>query len=48
MYDIEEEKEEPIGGVSRFLTALKSFSDENPLIFFSGDCFGPSLCKYII
>lgn len=36
---------EPIGGASRFSTAIKSFSHLNPLILFSGDAFSPSMCK---
>lgn len=36
---------EPVGGASRFSTAVKSFSHLNPLILFSGDAFSPSMCK---
>lgn len=35
---------EPIGGATRFSTAVKSFSHLNPLILFSGDAFSPSMC----
>lgn len=36
---------EPVGGATRFSTAIKSFSNLNPLILFSGDAFSPSMCK---
>lgn len=36
---------EPIGGATRFSTAIKSFSHLNPLILFSGDAFSPSMRK---
>lgn len=36
---------EPVGGATRFSTAIKSFSKLNPLILFSGDAFSPSMCK---
>lgn len=39
---------EPIGGASRFLTAIKSFHELNPLVLFSGDAFSPSMCKFFI
>jgi len=42
VYTIEEAKEEPVGGIARFKTALNSFSNENPLVLFSGDLFSPS------
>ena len=42
VYNLEERKEEPVGGAARFITALHSFKDENPLILFSGDIFSPS------
>ncbi len=44
VYNIEENKTEPVGGVARFKTALDSFKDLNPLVLFSGDLFQPSLC----
>lgn len=37
---------EPVGGASRFTTAIKSFSKLNPLVLFSGDIFSPSMCEY--
>lgn len=46
IYNVEpNSSREPIGGAARFLTAIKSFSDLNPLILFSGDAFSPSICK---
>lgn len=36
---------EPIGGAARFLTAVKTFENLNPLILFSGDAFSPSMRK---
>jgi len=43
VYNIEERKTEPVGGVARFKTALDSFKELEPLILFSGDLFEPSL-----
>jgi len=40
VYDIEPENGK--GGVARFYTALQTFADRDPLIFFSGDLFSPS------
>ncbi|XP_044741798.1 trifunctional nucleotide phosphoesterase protein YfkN isoform X2 [Chrysoperla carnea] len=34
---------EPVGGATRFSTAIKSFQQLNPLILFSGDAFSPSM-----
>ncbi|KAG1650224.1 Trifunctional nucleotide phosphoesterase protein YfkN [Nymphon striatum] len=42
-YNIEPQPREPIGGAARFATALKSFSDLNPMILFSGDILAPSI-----
>eukprot|EP00330_Aristerostoma_sp_ATCC50986_P005806 CAMPEP_0114586418 /NCGR_PEP_ID=MMETSP0125-20121206/9652_1 /TAXON_ID=485358 ORGANISM="Aristerostoma sp., Strain ATCC 50986" /NCGR_SAMPLE_ID=MMETSP0125 /ASSEMBLY_ACC=CAM_ASM_000245 /LENGTH=212 /DNA_ID=CAMNT_0001781857 /DNA_START=62 /DNA_END=700 /DNA_ORIENTATION=- len=42
VYTIEESKNEPVGGIARFKTALNQFKDLNPLTLFSGDCFSPS------
>ena len=41
-YNIEERSTEPVGGISRFATALKSLKEQDPLILFSGDLFSPS------
>lgn len=38
--------QEPIGGAARFLTAIKSFEDENPVVLFSGDVFSPSMLSF--
>ncbi|GIX89859.1 hypothetical protein CDAR_9371 [Caerostris darwini] len=42
-YNVESQSSEPVGGASRFCTALKSFGDLDPLILFSGDIFAPSI-----
>ena len=47
VYNLEEKKKEPVGGVARFKTALQSFNHLDPLILFSGDLFLPSLCKLL-
>lgn len=46
VYNVQQHKEEPVGGAARFVTAIKSFSHLNPLILFSGDIFSPSMCQY--
>ncbi|XP_048458433.1 trifunctional nucleotide phosphoesterase protein YfkN-like isoform X3 [Rhincodon typus] len=43
VYEIQPRSEEPVGGASRFATALKQYKALNPLILFSGDCLNPSL-----
>lgn len=43
VYNVEPRPTEPVGGAARFLTAIKSFHHLNPLIFFSGDAFSPSM-----
>lgn len=47
VYNVESRQQEPVGGATRFCTAIKSFSHLQPLVLFSGDCFSPSMCKYI-
>ncbi|XP_035221004.1 trifunctional nucleotide phosphoesterase protein YfkN-like isoform X2 [Stegodyphus dumicola] len=42
-YNVESQMYEPVGGAARFCTALKSFTDLDPLILFSGDIFAPSI-----
>lgn len=42
VYNIEETKDEPVAGSSRFYSALRAYSHQNPLILFSGDIFSPS------
>ena len=48
VYNIEDRESEPVGGAARFQTKLKSFQDRNPLKFFSGDAFNPSVSKYLV
>ena len=49
VYNVESrEKQEPVGGAARMRTAIKKYSDRNPLILFSGDAFAPSICKFSI
>ena len=42
VYEIEAGKREPVGGASRFVGKVKSYADEDPLVFFSGDALNPS------
>ena len=43
VYNIEERSgEEPVGGAARMRTALKQYTDRNPLVLFSGDALAPS------
>ena len=46
VYEVQERKREPVGGVARFKTAVDRVRDKNPLVVFSGDCLNPSPCKY--
>ena len=47
VYNVEGRGVEPVGGAARFLTAVKSASEEcEPLILFSGDIFAPSISEY--
>jgi 2',3'-cyclic-nucleotide 2'-phosphodiesterase (5'-nucleotidase family) len=54
IYHLDEQAKEPVGGAARFYTALqqsRAFISEsqgntpldNALLFFSGDCFNPSI-----
>lgn len=45
VYNIESQDREPVGGAARMRTALKGYSDRNPLILFSGDALAPSIRK---
>lgn len=48
VYNVEPTRRiEPIGGATRFITAIKSFQHLNPLVLFSGDAFSPSSRKYL-
>ena len=42
VYNIEPREKEPVGGASRFKTALETLSDKNPMVLFSGDALAPS------
>ncbi|XP_069950309.1 mannosylglucosyl-3-phosphoglycerate phosphatase isoform X3 [Cherax quadricarinatus] len=43
VYNVEEQNTEPKAGAARFKTALRSFSDRDPLVLFSGDILAPSI-----
>jgi hypothetical protein len=47
VYNIESRTLEPVGGASRFVTAVNDILSDNPstIVFFSGDAFNPSMCK---
>ena len=47
VYNIEERQREPVGGSARFCTKVHSYTDEKPLVIFSGDSFNPSLMSTI-
>ncbi|KAJ1209632.1 hypothetical protein NDU88_005006 [Pleurodeles waltl] len=47
VYEVEPRQEDPVGGAARFVTAVKKFSSQNPLIIFSGDCLNPSVLSKI-
>ncbi|XP_072024736.1 uncharacterized protein [Amphiura filiformis] len=47
VYNIEERKQEPVGGAARFATVIKRFQHENPLVFFSGDALNPSIMSSV-
>ena len=42
VYNIGENKSEPVGGAARFATLLGSFAASKPLITFGGDALSPS------
>lgn len=46
VYNLEPQKEEPVGGAARFVSCVKSYQSLNPLVLFSGDVLNPSLCKH--
>lgn len=48
VYNLEPQKEEPVGGAARFVTCVKSYRSLNPLVLFSGDVLNPSLCKHFM
>ncbi|XP_041377025.1 mannosylglucosyl-3-phosphoglycerate phosphatase-like [Gigantopelta aegis] len=43
VYNIEPQRDEPVGGASRFAGYIHSCRHENPLVLFSGDVLNPSL-----
>ena len=47
VYNIEAQKEEPVGGAAKFVGYVRRCEMEgsNPLILFSGDILNPSLSK---
>jgi hypothetical protein len=47
VYNIESRVQEPVGGASRFVTAVQDLLKSNPstIVFFSGDAFNPSMRK---
>ena len=48
VYDIEPKKSDPVGGASRFVSALENLMGETPtLVMFSGDALSPSLRMFI-
>ena len=47
VYDIEPGDKDPIGGVSRFKTAIDDLRNDKTLVLFSGDAFSPSALSEI-
>lgn len=47
VYNIEPREQEPVGGAARFVTKIKSFSESEAMVLFSGDLLNPSLSKYL-
>lgn len=50
VYHVDEASSEPVGGLARFITLCKEYKESpkfegqpEPLVFFSGDAFNPSL-----
>ena len=48
VYNIEPRDQDPVGGASRFKTAIEERKHLNPMVLFSGDAFNPSLSKLYI
>lgn len=50
VYNIESRVQEPVGGASRFVTAVQDILKSNPstIVFFSGDAFNPSMLSIIL
>uniref|UniRef100_A0A667X1U6 Ecto-5'-nucleotidase n=1 Tax=Myripristis murdjan TaxID=586833 RepID=A0A667X1U6_9TELE len=47
VYELDARTEDPVGGATRFATALQEFQSLNPLLVFSGDCLSPSLLSTV-
>lgn len=48
VYNIDESKEEPVGGAARFYTAIEHFKSEQPcLVLFAGDALSPSTRNFL-
>ena len=45
IYNVEAHSYDPVGGAARFTLAMKKFHYLEPLVFFSGDAFSPSMRK---
>ena len=43
---LQERDAEPVGGVARFITLVRSFDALKPMILFSGDLLSPSNCAF--
>lgn len=48
VYNLEPQKEEPVGGAARFVSCVKSYQSLNPLVLFSGDVLNPSLLSIFL
>jgi 5'-nucleotidase len=42
VYNLTEKEKEPVGGASRFITAMQQFDNLEPMVLFSGDIYSPS------
>lgn len=47
VYEIGARAKDPVGGVTRFATAIKNHSNLHPMVLFSGDVFNPSVMSTI-
>lgn len=47
VYELGSRDKEPVGGAARFASLVKSLASRNPLLFFGGDAFNPSLLSTI-
>lgn len=47
VYNVETGEQEPVGGASRFLTAIETLMQKGPsLVIFSGDAISPSSSRF--